>query len=182
MHKYLRAIGLGQIKNRKQLQLVITDCIRTARQRDYIVQSEYEDFIFVECCKEFGNRIGIAVRGEFDDNNNYIYNYYFPYVRGKYISSEEDVSIERHAEKESYAGICDDLRVGVSLIFYFQNVIPYLKFKQKKMIPIKGTTLTLSALSCQGSVLMPIIKNEKKKENTSGGQKQEPSDRSSPKR
>ena len=163
MHKYSSAIGLGQIKNRKQLQLVITDCIRTARQRDYIVQSEYEDFIFVECCKEFGNRIGIAVRGEFDDNNNYIYNYYFPYVRGKYISSEEDVSIERHAEKESYAGICDDLRVGVSLIFYFQNVIPYLKFKQKKMIPIKGTTLTLSALSCQGSVLMPIIKNEKEK-------------------
>ena len=84
-------------------------------------------------------------------------------MRGKYISSEEDVSIERHAEKESYAGICDDLRVGVSLIFYFQNVIPYLKFKQKKMIPIKGTTLTLSALSCQGSVLMPIIKNEKEK-------------------
>jgi hypothetical protein len=31
------------------------------------------------------------------------------------------------------------------------------------MIPIKGTTLTLSALSCQGSVLMPIIKNEKEK-------------------
>lgn len=161
MHKYLRAIGFGQIKNRKQLQLLITDCIRTAKQRDYITLSEQEDFIFMECCKEFCEGMGIAVRGEFDENNNYIYDYYFPYLRGNYVSSEEDVSIERHAEKESYAGICDDLRIGVSLIFYFQNVISYLKYKERKQLPVKGTTLNLSALSCQGTVIMPIIKNEK---------------------
>ena len=161
MHKYLRAIGFGQIKNRKQLQLLITDCIRTAKQRDYISLSEQEDFIFMECCKEFCEGMGIAVRGEFDENNNYIYDYYFPYLRGNYVSSEEDVSIERHAEKESYAGICDDLRIGVSLIFYFQNVISYLRYKERKQLPVKGTTLNLSALSCQGTVIMPIIKNEK---------------------
>lgn len=163
MHKYLRAIGFGQIKNRKQLQLLITDCIRSAKQRDYITVSEQDDFIFVECCKEFSEGMGIAVRGEFDENNNYIYNYYFPYLRGNYVSSEEDISIERHAEKESYAGVCDDLRVGVSLIFYFQNVVSYLKYKENKQLPVKGTTLSLSALSCQGTVIMPIIKNEKEK-------------------
>ena len=105
--------------------------------------------------------MGIAVRGEFDENNNYIYNYYFPYLRSNYVSSEEDISIERHAEKESYAGVCDDLRVGVSLIFYFQNVVSYLKYKENRQLPVKGTTLSLSALSCQGTVIMPIIKNEK---------------------
>lgn len=161
MHKYLRAIGFGQIKNRKQLQLLITDCIRSAKQRDYITVSEQDDFIFVECCKEFADGMGIAVRGEFDENNNYIYNYYFPYLRSNYVSSEEDISIERHAEKESYAGVCDDLRVGVSLIFYFQNVVSYLKYKENRQLPVKGTTLSLSALSCQGTVIMPIIKNEK---------------------
>ena len=161
MHKYLRAIGFGQIKNRKQLQLLITDCIRSAKQRDYITVSEQDDFIFVECCKEFADGMGIAVRGEFDENNNYIYNYYFPYLRSTYVSSEEDISIERHAEKESYAGVCDDLRVGVSLIFYFQNVVSYLKYKENRQLPVKGTTLSLSALSCQGTVIMPIIKNEK---------------------
>lgn len=161
MHKYLRAIGFGQIKNRKQLQLLITDCIRSAKQRDYITVSEQDDFIFVECCKEFADGMGIAVRGEFDENNNYIYNYYFPYLRSNYVSSEEDISIERHAEKESYAGVCDDLRVGVSLIFYFQNVVSYLKYKENRQLPVKGTTLSLSDLSCQGTVIMPIIKNEK---------------------
>lgn len=161
MHKYLRAIGFSQIKNRKQLQVLITECIRSAKQRDYISLPEQEDFVFMECCKEFADGIGIAVRGEFDENNNYIYDYYYPYLRGSTISSEEDISIERHAEKESYAGICDDLRIGVSLIFYFQNVISYLKYREKKKLPVKGTTLTLSALSCHGTIIMPIIKNEK---------------------
>lgn len=163
MHKYLRAIGFSQIKNRKQLQILITDCIRSAKQREYISMPESEDTILVECRKEFAEGMGIAVRGQFDENNDYLYDYYFPYLQGNYVSSQEDVTIERHSEKESYAGVCDDLRVGVSLIFYFQNMIPYLKYKEKKKLPVKGTTLTLAALSCQGSVLMPIIKNEKDK-------------------
>ena len=163
MHKYLRAIGFSQIKNRKQLQILVTECIRSAKEREYISLPEEEDYVFVECRKEFAEGMGIAVRGQFDESNNYIYNYYFPYLKGNYISSYEDVSIERHSEKESYAGICDDLRVGVSLIFYFQNVIPYMKHREKKKLPVKGTTLTLSAMSCQGMVLMPIIKNEREK-------------------
>ena len=64
MHKYLRAIGFGQIKNRKQLQILLTDCIRTANYRDYFSFSSEGDFIFVECCKEFAEGMGIAVRGE----------------------------------------------------------------------------------------------------------------------
>lgn len=163
MHKYLRAIGFSQLKNRKQLQLLITDCIRTAKEREYISLPQQGDFVFVECCKEFAPGMGIAVRGEFDENNNYLYDYYFPYLRGTYVSSQEDVTIERHAEKESYAGVCDDLRIGVSLIFYFQNVVAYLKYRERKKLPVKGTTLTLAALSCQGTVLMPIIKNEREK-------------------
>lgn len=163
MHKYLRAIGFSQIKNRKQLQILVTECIRSAKEREYVSMPEEEESIFVECRREFAAGIGIAVRGEFDENNNYIYNYYFPYLQGSYISSREDVTIERHSEKESYAGVCDDLRIGVSLIFYFQNVIPYLKHRDKKELPVRGTTLTLSALSCQGTVLMPINKNEKER-------------------
>lgn len=161
MHKYLRAIGFSQMKNRKQLQILITECIRSARDREYISMPECGDYIFVECRKEFAEGMGIAVRGDFDENNNYLYDYYFPYLRGNYVSSEADVSVERHSEKESYAGICDDLRIGVSLIFYFQNVISYLK--EKKRLPVKGTTLSLAALSCQGTVLMPLNKNEKEK-------------------
>lgn len=162
MHKYLRAVGFSKIKSKKQLRKLIAQTIASATYKNYV--SNNEDGLFAEYSKDFMENIGITVRGEFDDENQFSYEYYFPYLRGSGITSEEDVSIERHAEKESYAGICDDIKVGVSLIFYFQNIIPYIKVKNLNLLPVRGTTLTLSGLSCQGMVMMPIIKNEIDKE------------------
>lgn len=161
MHKFLRAIGFSKVMNKKQLQKLISETIQTAQEKEYVAKQE--KYVFVEFCKDFAENIGIAVRGEFDEENNFIYEYYFPYMRGSSISSEEDVSVERHAEKESYAGICDDIKVGVSLIFYLQNIVPYIKIRNNNGLPVRGTTLTLSGLSCQGTIMMPIIKNEKEK-------------------
>lgn len=163
LHKYLRAVGFSKIITRKQLEELITECVKNSEKREYITMETEEDGIFVECTKEFASDMGVIVRGEFDEENNFSYDYYFPYLKGSGISSEEDVTIERHAEKESYAGVCDDLRIGVTLIFYFQNIIPYLKLKREERLPIKGTTLTLSGLSTSGSIMLPIIKNEKDK-------------------
>ena len=105
--------------------------------------------------------MGIAVCGEFDESDKFTYDYFYPYLRGTGISSGEDVSVERHADKESYAGVCDDIKVGVSLIFYLQNMVPYVKAQNEDMLPIRGTTLTLSGLSLGGNILLPISKNEK---------------------
>ena len=76
------------------------------------------------------------------------------------ISSVEDVNIERHAEKESYAGICDDVKVGVILIFYLRNMITSLKMKNSNRWGRTPTTISLSALSCQGRIMMPIEKQQ----------------------
>ena len=114
-----------------------------------------------------GENMGICVRGEYDENNQFLMDYYVPFFKGSRISSYEDISVERHAEKESYAGICDDIKVGVSLIFYLQNVIAYLKRKHAGRLPVQGTSLTLSALSTQGKIIMPIQKNEKDVKRTS---------------
>ena len=103
---------------------------------------------------------GIAVCGEFDEDERFIYEYYYPYLEGSGITSCEDVSVERHAEKESYAGVCDDIKVGMSLIFYLKNKIPYMRAMMNDKLPVRGTTLTLSALSVSGTILMPIQKNE----------------------
>ena len=158
MHKYLRAIGFSHIKSRKQLQDLINSVISTATDRIYT--SNNENVVFTEYTKEFATNMGICVRGEFEEEDAFIFSHYFPYLRGTRLSSKEDVSIERHAEKESYAGVCDDIKVGVSLIFYLQNVAAYLRVKNCNRLPVFGTTLTLSGLSCQGTVMFPIIKNE----------------------
>lgn len=159
MHKYLRAIGFSNLTDRKELQKLLTDIVVNGTDRAYT--SNGEKTLLAEFGKDFAEGMGIAVCGEFDEDDKFTYDYYYPYLRGNIISSEEDVSVERHAAQESYAGVCDDIKVGVSLIFYLQNMIPYVKANNSGMLPIRGTTLTLSALSNQGIIMMPIMKTEK---------------------
>ncbi len=162
MHKYMRAIGFSQLGDRRKEQKLITDIIVNSTHRAYT--SNGEETILAEFCEDFAQDMGIAVCGEFDAEDKFTYDYFYPYLRGTGISSYEDVSVERHADKESYAGICDDIKVGVSLIFYLQNIIPYVKAQHMDMLPVRGTTLTLSGLSISGNIILPIDKDEGEKQ------------------
>lgn len=157
----MRAIGFSEFTNRNRLKELITDVVMNADTRSYTMNQD--DVMLGEFCKNFADNLGIAVCGEFDENDKFIYDYYYPYVNGQGITSYEDVSVERHAARDSYAGICDDIKVGISLIFYLRNMIPYVKAQAMGKLPVRGTTLTLSALSINGSVMMPIMKDEQQK-------------------
>lgn len=162
MHKYMRAIGFSRLTDRREEQRLITDIIMNATHRSYTSNSE--NTILAEFCKDFAPGMGIAVCGEFDAEEKFTYDYFYPYLRGTGISSCEDVSVERHADKESYAGVCDDIKVGVSLIFYLQNIVPYVKAQSTDMLPVTGTTLTLSGLSISGNIILPIGKDESERQ------------------
>ena len=162
MHKYMRAIGFSEYTDRKKMKNLLTDVIVNADERAYTMNQD--EVMLGEFCRNFADRMGIAVCGEFDEEDKFIYEYYYPYLRSDEITTTEDVSIERHAAKESYAGICDDVKVGISLIFYLQNMIPYVKAQAQGNLPVRGTTLTLTGLSTSGTILMPIQKNEHQKQ------------------
>ena len=162
MHKYLRAVGFSKIKDRKDLTQLITSTIQQAQRRSYITNND--NVILSEFDREYADDIGIAVCGEFDDEDKFIYEYYYPYLVPSAVSTEEDLNVERHAANYSYAGVCNEPRIGVTLIFYLQNMIPYIKYENEDKFPIKGTTLSLSALSVKGQILMPIHKTEEEKE------------------
>lgn len=162
MHKYLRAIGFSSLTDRKKTKELLTEVVMNSDERAYTTNNE--DVMLGEFRKNFAGNMGIAVCGEFDDDDKFIYDYYYPYLEGTGITSYEDVSVERHAAKYSYAGVCDDVKVGISLIFYLRNMIPYVKAQALGKLPIRGTTLTLSALSVSGTVMLPIMKDEMQKE------------------
>lgn len=162
MHKYMRAIGFSELGDRRKEQQLITDIIVNASHRAYT--SNGEETILAEFCEDFAQDMGIAVCGEFDAEDKFTYDYFYPYLRGTGVSSYEDVSVERHADKESYAGVCDDIKVGVSLIFYLQNIVPYVKAQHMDLLPVRGTTLTLSGLSISGNIILPIDKDEGEKQ------------------
>ena len=162
MHKYMRAIGFSNYTDRKKIKELLTDTVMNSDKRAYTLNQE--GIMLGEFCKNFADNMGVAVCGEFDEEDKFIYDYYFPYLTGSGITTTEDVSVERHATKDSYAGICDDMKVGISLIFYLRNMITYVKAQATGKLPIRVTTLTLSGLSVSGSIMMAIKKDERQKE------------------
>lgn len=158
MHKYMRAVGFSSFESRRKLQELLTEVVLNSDKRAVTINDE--NMLLGEFSKNFAEGLGIAVCGEFDEEEKFTYEYYYPYLDGDGITSYEDVSVERHADKDSYAGVCDDIKVGISLIFYLKNRIPYIKAQTTGQLPVRGTTLTLSALSTGASAMLPIQKDE----------------------
>lgn len=158
MHKYMRAIGFGNLKDKKTFQKLINQVVVNSDKREYTTGEN--DVVVAEFCKDFAENMGIAVCGELDDEEKFSYEYVFPYLRPENVSSTEEICVERHAGQESYVGICDETRVGVSLIFYVQNMIACIRQKASERKPLQGASLSLAALSLNGTILLPIYKNE----------------------
>ena len=162
MHKYMRAVGFSTFTDRKKLRELLTDTIVKADKRGYTLNQD--GVMLGEFCKDFAENMGLAVCGVFDDDDKFVFEYYYPYLTGSGITTTEDVSVERHAAKDSYAGVCDDMNVGISLIFYLRNMITYVKAQTTGKLPVRGTSLTLSGLSVSGSIMMAIQKDERQKD------------------
>ena len=154
----MRAVGFSGLSGRREVQKLVTDAIINSTSRKYT--SYNDDELIAQFDKEYAPGMGISVCGVFDSEDNFSYDYYYPYLTGTQISSLEDITVERHAEKESYAGVCDDMKIGVSLIFYLQNMISYIRVLNAGDLPLMGTSLSISGLSVQGSILLPIAKND----------------------
>ena len=159
MHDFLRAVGFKNIKDQKELDELLQSIVSSPT--NYMSARDSEGNEYAEFTKEFADSMGIIVRGEFTDHDNFRIEYYIPYFYGHGITSQEQTEVQKHAEKESYAGICDEVRLGVSLIFYLQNVAEYLN--EEHFPRIVGRSVTLSALSISGKIILPMMKNEKQK-------------------
>ena len=125
MHSYLRAIGFSRIKNRKELEEVLNYVAEESEEKQFTIVNADTDM--VELSKEFAERLGITVHGDRDMEGSFKTDYYFPRFVGKHISTREEITLQKHAEKDSFAGVCDDVKVGVSLIFYLNNMIEYVE-------------------------------------------------------
>ncbi len=158
MHKFLRAVGFSKIRTKAEVNRLISEITTSAKIRKY---TKIEDeTVFAEYIEEIADNIGITIRGSYEQESVYLFDHYFPYIKSDVITSMEDISVERHKDRESYAGICDDARVGVTLIFYLQNVVDYIKIRNSDLLPISGTSLSLTGLSVEGRIMMPIVKDK----------------------
>lgn len=163
MHKFLRSIGFSELK-KDELEQIFEQIINNPTVHKVATDSEGNEF--AEISKEFGEFFGISIRGIYKEDDTFELEYYYPYLCGKAISTREPAEVEKHAEKESYAGICDEVRIGVTLIFYLQNVVDYLAVKKSKSYMSLAEGVVLGALSTEGKILLPVNKSENQVRNT----------------
>lgn len=164
MHRFLRTIGFSEFRDKRQLEKLIRDSIENPDIQKIAVDSDGCEFI--QIIKMFHESFGIVICGQYQDEGNFSMEYYYPVFIGHGISTDEQIEIERHVNNESYAGICDEMRLGVTLIFYMQNVADYLNQKAICEAPFQNVTTTLSALALNGKIILPIGKNEQQIKNT----------------
>ena len=162
MHRYLRAVGFSGIENKKQVRDLLNDVIINPNRKEFIETGR--DSILVEYSKNYCPTCGITLRGEYDDTNNLTLDFYYPFVQGDEVSTTEEVSIERHADKESFAGMCEDYRMGATLIYYVQNGMSVMKNMENGELDRTKVPTYLSALSLGGTIMLPIKKDPKQKE------------------
>lgn len=156
MHSFLKAVGLSNIKSRKDLDKILGLVMTHPTATKSIVSSDNKKI--VEKSFDFSDRMGITVRGEYDEKGFFHLEYYYPYLIGAKPCCYQEIDIYKRIDNDSYTGMCDDLHFGTSLIFYLQNSLDYLS-AQKNSDLKKDLSLTLSGLSASGRILLPINKS-----------------------
>ena len=157
MHKYLRAVGFSTYEKKSQLDSFFKENLKdenltsTYLSQDMRVCGQYN----IPVCQG----AGITVIGEQEKNQLALIDFYYPFLKGYDYTLIQECTIERHSDKESYAGIIDDYRMGIALIFYLTNGNVYNSLiKTHKLSDIKIDRIFLSALSISGRIILPVVK------------------------
>lgn len=167
MHKFLRAIGFSNFK-KKDLEIVIKEIIDKPQVSRVVKDTEGNEF--AELSREYSNGLGLKILGNYIDENSFQMDNYFPYYLGESLSTQEKIEVEKHYDKESYAGICDDAKLGITLIFHLQNTADYLAEHNSNFSSnIYGAYL--AGLSTDGKILLPIKQAVSKEKEYSRAQK-----------
>ena len=160
MHKYLKSIGFSNFEKKSEIDnffkenLKEGNIVSTYLSDDGRIVGQYN----ISTCQS----AGISVIAEQDKGNIVVVDYYYPYIKGYDYTIIQECVVERHSDKDSYAGIIDDYRLGISLIFYLLNANLYTSLiRTNKISDIKIDKIYLSALSLEGKVILPLDKKLK---------------------
>lgn len=168
MHNFLKAVGFSEVASRAEEEKLISTIIENGAERQVAKISDIRSA--VEIYMEVAEETGIVVRGEYDERGNFHVEHFFPIHRSQNMSACEAVYINKRVDTDAYTGMCDDYRIGVSLIFYLQNKVDLINKKWKKGDRTKYP-IYLSALASEGKILLPVQKDVKEDEKVRSDQK-----------
>lgn len=157
MHRFLRSIGFCMYQKKRDIEKLLDEMQKDASEQQLWLDSETN---LTELRCETAPGMGVAIVGETSEDGVFHREYYYPYMIGQDLSSNADCSIQRHTEKDTYAGLLDEYKVGISLIFYLDNGF---EFRQRRMDKkcVEVASVNLTGLAVEGKILLPLHKTRK---------------------
>lgn len=158
MHKYLSAIGFKHVESKEQLNQLL-NFTENAFQVEKTVKVK-EHLELSERIKYFTKDMGLMLCGTYDENDRYEREYYLPIFLGKGEKKYEEIAVERHISRNSYAGACEFPGIGITIIYYLQNAVEYLSELKFQQFHKDAVSLILSGLASEGKILLPVMQKE----------------------
>lgn len=154
MHSYFRAIGFSKLKTKGDQNKLITAALNDPTSHKEIEISS--DIRLVQISRNFGNTLGIYIVGEQDEDGIFNIDHSFPYCLGSHITSQVDIQIEPHTDKEAYSIVSEDYNLGMTLIYNLQNIVEYVRTKWLNDYFKVPNKVKLGALSIDGRILYGV--------------------------
>ena len=154
MHSYFRAIGFSKLRNKSEQNKLITAALNDATDKREIEVGAGTRLL--QFNRSFGCGLGISIIAELDESGTISIDNSFPYCIGSHTTTQPDIQIEPHSDKEAFSGISDDYSLGITLIYALQNPVDYVRsnwLNDFYKIPKK---VKFGALSIDGRILYGV--------------------------
>lgn len=157
MHQYLPAIGFSKL-NKKTLENLLQEIRLRPDYHESAIDLDGNQFVELRCM--VADNVGLVLRGVYNEDDEFVLDYYYPSYFGESVSAKNDVEVIKQSDKDNYLVMCDEIRLGVNLIFQLQNMGQFLRnnLKDKK---IEKKDIRLAALSLDAKIILPLYDNEK---------------------
>jgi len=157
MHTYMRAAGFSEYTSKSKIQELLDYAAKEPDSQSALVSKDPDTT--VELTKYFASNIGLVWHGTVQEGEPE-FDYFFPFFKGNHFQLRDGFNVEKRIMNHSFAGVVEDLRVGVSVIFHIINSLDYLEWSENKQLDFHRVPIALSALSVSGTILLPVSMNE----------------------
>lgn len=157
IHDFLRSVGFKDLTDSRRLCSLLEDIVRHPDTQQVSLDAYGNEI--GSFSRSFGKDFGLSVCGDFYENNEFHIEYYFPYFYGSSASRYEELEVEKHAAREAFSGICDEIRLGVTLIFFINNPEDIMAHRQAMGSQFDAANVALTGLASSGKILLPVVKN-----------------------
>lgn len=154
MHSYFRAIGFSKLKSKREQNILISNVLNEAKNQNILNQNNHGNLI--QIFRNFGSQIGISIVGEYDQDGRFTIDHAFPYNLGTCTIRQNYFQVEAYPDKEAYLGISENYNLGISLIYFIQNIIDNAKEHYVNQSNLKNNYVRLAGLSLDGRILCNV--------------------------